>query len=122
MLHPTLVCAQPVAIEAMTVSGNPAHRTGDIFQMWVIKSKIKKEEEKFNQNKNLVPVSCIEYFADTMLLLALPASMPSNPVEGNVKTTKSASHALELSAQRQLISVYYSLRSACGKVLNVFKT
>ncbi|XP_075898218.1 mucin-5AC [Nelusetta ayraudi] len=34
MLHPTLVCSQPVAIEAMTVSGNPAHRTGDIFQIY----------------------------------------------------------------------------------------
>lgn len=33
MLHPTRVCSQPVAIEAMTVSGNPAHKTGDIFQM-----------------------------------------------------------------------------------------
>lgn len=59
-------------------------------------------------------------FADTMLLVALPASMQSNQVEGNVKTTKSDSHALWLSVQGQLINVYYSLR--CGKVQNVFKT
>lgn len=35
MLHPTQICSQPVAIEAKTASGIPAHRTGDIFQMWV---------------------------------------------------------------------------------------
>lgn len=122
MLHPTLVCSQPVAIEAMTVSGNPAHRTGDIFQMWVAKSRTENNKNKNLQNKSSVPVSRIEYFADTMLLVALPASMPSNPLEGNVKTTKSASHALWLSAQRQLISVDYSLRSACGQVLNMFNT
>lgn len=26
------VCSQPVAVEAMTVSGIPAHKTGDVFQ------------------------------------------------------------------------------------------
>lgn len=36
MSHPTQICSQPVAIEAKTVSGNPAHKTGDIFQMWVM--------------------------------------------------------------------------------------
>lgn len=54
---------------------------------------------KLTWGKNFVSVSCMKYFADTMLLVAFPASMPSNQVEGNVKTTKSASHALWLSVQ-----------------------
>ncbi|XP_037134958.1 transmembrane protein 269 isoform X1 [Syngnathus acus] len=29
-----VICAQPVAVEAMTVSGIPAHKTGDVFQMY----------------------------------------------------------------------------------------
>ncbi|KAM8754214.1 mucin-5B [Acanthopagrus schlegelii] len=33
-LYPGQVCSQPVAIEAMTVSGVPAHRTGDVFQVY----------------------------------------------------------------------------------------
>lgn len=33
MLHPSQVCAQPLAIEATTVSGVPAHKTGDVFQV-----------------------------------------------------------------------------------------
>ncbi|TNN39814.1 Cartilage intermediate layer protein 2 [Liparis tanakae] len=33
MLYPSQVCSRPVAIEAMTVSGVPAHKTGDVFQM-----------------------------------------------------------------------------------------
>lgn len=33
MLYPSKVCSKPVAIEAMTVSGVPAHKTGDVFQM-----------------------------------------------------------------------------------------
>ncbi|XP_047425803.1 uncharacterized protein si:dkey-205h13.2 [Mugil cephalus] len=33
VLYPSQVCSQPVAIEAMSVSGVPAHKTGDIFQM-----------------------------------------------------------------------------------------
>lgn len=35
MLYPSQVCSQPVAVEAMTVSGIPAHKTGDVFQVWV---------------------------------------------------------------------------------------
>ncbi|XP_033485700.1 mucin-5AC [Epinephelus lanceolatus] len=34
MQHPNEVCSQPVAIEAMTVSGVPAHKTGDVFQVY----------------------------------------------------------------------------------------
>lgn len=34
-LYPSQVCSQPVAVEAMTVSGVPAHQTGDVFQVWV---------------------------------------------------------------------------------------
>ncbi|XP_069567079.1 uncharacterized protein [Brachyistius frenatus] len=34
MLYPSQVCSQPVAIEAMTVSGVPAHKTGDFFQIY----------------------------------------------------------------------------------------
>ncbi|XP_044207409.1 cartilage intermediate layer protein 2 [Thunnus albacares] len=34
MVYPSQVCSQPVAIEAMTVSGVPAHKTGDIFQVY----------------------------------------------------------------------------------------
>lgn len=33
MLYPSQVCSQPVAIEAMTASGVPAHKTGDVFQL-----------------------------------------------------------------------------------------
>lgn len=32
VLYPDEFCSQPVAIEAMTVSGIPAHKTGDVFQ------------------------------------------------------------------------------------------
>lgn len=35
-LYPSQVCSQAVAIEAMTVSGIPAHRTHDVFQVWVV--------------------------------------------------------------------------------------
>ncbi|XP_023271435.1 uncharacterized protein LOC111661954 [Seriola lalandi dorsalis] len=34
MLYPSEVCTQPVAIEAMTLSGVPAHKTGEIFQAY----------------------------------------------------------------------------------------
>ncbi|CAG6021863.1 unnamed protein product, partial [Menidia menidia] len=33
-LYPGQVCPRPVAIEAMTASGVPAHRTGDVFQTY----------------------------------------------------------------------------------------
>lgn len=33
MTYPKEVCSQPVAIEAMTVSGVPAHKTGEVFQV-----------------------------------------------------------------------------------------
>lgn len=36
MLYPSEVCTRPVAIEAMTLSGVPAHETGDVFQVWVV--------------------------------------------------------------------------------------
>ncbi|KAK5864265.1 hypothetical protein PBY51_001219 [Eleginops maclovinus] len=34
MLFPAELCMEPVAIEAMTLSGVPAHRTGDVFQIY----------------------------------------------------------------------------------------
>ncbi|XP_051281007.1 uncharacterized protein si:dkey-205h13.2 isoform X2 [Dicentrarchus labrax] len=34
LIYPSQVCSQPVAIEAMTVSGVPAHKTGDVFQVY----------------------------------------------------------------------------------------
>ncbi|XP_034393731.1 mucin-5AC isoform X2 [Cyclopterus lumpus] len=34
MLYPSEVCSKPVAIEAMTVSNVPAHKTGDVFQIY----------------------------------------------------------------------------------------
>ncbi|XP_019129399.2 uncharacterized protein LOC104928634 [Larimichthys crocea] len=34
MTYPKEVCSQPVAIEAMTVSGVPAHKTGEVFQVY----------------------------------------------------------------------------------------
>lgn len=34
MLFPSQVCSQPVAIEAMTESGVPAHKSGDVLQVY----------------------------------------------------------------------------------------
>ncbi|XP_076022344.1 uncharacterized protein LOC143012894 [Genypterus blacodes] len=34
MLYPTEICSQPVGIEAMTVSGVPALKAGDVFQIY----------------------------------------------------------------------------------------
>ncbi|KAM6976792.1 uncharacterized protein FYW47_001612 [Aplochiton taeniatus] len=34
IIHPTQVCSQPVAIEAMTTTGTPALQTGDVLQVY----------------------------------------------------------------------------------------
>lgn len=60
------------------------------------------------------------YFADMMLVAALPVWTPSSLVEGSAKTTRSASHARWLSAQCELSVPSSSTAFGGFKVQDVF--
>ncbi|KAI3356951.1 hypothetical protein L3Q82_003587 [Scortum barcoo] len=73
MLYPSQVCSQPLAIEAMTVSGVPAHKTGDVFQVLsVLPPEPEPEPLIWAWLHSSSPLLCCE--PETIMILLTPSS------------------------------------------------